>query len=173
MTVTKIIGVTPTPFDPDKREAAAAIVGSQVAGRDYVWAMVRFLPAQSVGLFVQEDVVATVTSDLYRLEENHGNGHNTHNVFAWSSLPALLRTDALLAFHENMGPFLHLPGYLRSQFSARPFPATCMVHGLSYNFLLWDVFARLLLTPTLPCDAVICTSRSARDACINLLERAK
>lgn len=90
-----------------------------------------------------------------------------------SSLPEVLSQQTFTAFHNPTAPDLHQLSYLRSQFAPRPFPITCLAHGFSQAHLLWDFFARLLLTPTLPCDSVVCTSHAARRAFQNTLDQVR
>ncbi|WP_157168488.1 glycosyltransferase [Streptomyces typhae] len=59
---------------------------------------------------------------------------------------------------------------LRGRRAARRYPITATPHVLSYPELAHEWALRLLLADTAPCDAVICTSESARRAARNLLD---
>lgn len=85
----------------------------------------------------------------------------------------MLSGHKFLAFHNAVVPQLDRISYLRSQFAPRPFPLTCTAHGFSQQTLLWDIFTRLLLTPALPCDSVVCTSNAARQAFQNILDQLR
>jgi glycosyltransferase involved in cell wall biosynthesis len=58
---------------------------------------------------------------------------------------------------------------LRTVFSRRAYPITATPHVLSYQGLLGGWIARMLLGDVLPCDAIVCISRSARDTIAKLL----
>lgn len=168
-----MIGILPPVLNSEKETVSRLLVGSSVASREFARSMLRFLPADSVGLFVHESGLAMVRRDLARLEENEGGNYRTARVWSTRDFSTILKTESFTAFHNTEAPVLHQLSYLRSQFATRPFPITCLTHGLSQQNLLWDFFTRLLLTPTLPCDSVICTSNAVRDALQNILEQIR
>ncbi len=84
----------------------------------------------------------------------------------------MLATQSFGAFHNPAGAWLDHLLYLRSRFSPTIFPVTAAIHGISYQNHLWHYFARLVLSPTLPCDSVICTSQAAKTAFRNCVEYA-
>jgi D-inositol-3-phosphate glycosyltransferase len=59
---------------------------------------------------------------------------------------------------------------IRQSFSKRPFPITWAHHTISYRELLGDMFLPLLLSGTLPCDSVVCSSHAARKAIAAILD---
>lgn len=169
-----MIGIFPPNFlNPDKQTMPSLLVGSEIAGREFTKAMLRYLPARSVGLFVPRHSVETTEQELNRLQENEGGNYSAAHVYGKDTLPSVLRHEPVTAFHYVNAPQLHQLSYIRSQFAPRPFPITCLTHGFSQQYLSWDFFARLLLTPTLPCDSVICTSVAAQQAFLNNLERVR
>lgn len=83
----------------------------------------------------------------------------------------------LPGFHK-LAPdiWLDLAGYasyglrLRDQLSSRIYPAVSLQHGLADHSLLYDLFLRILLTPSYPCDSLICTSSACKKALENIFE---
>lgn len=60
---------------------------------------------------------------------------------------------------------------MRDQLSSQVPPVVSVQHGISPHTSLFDVFLRLMLTPTYPCDSLICTSKSSQKALTNILGR--
>lgn len=50
---------------------------------------------------------------------------------------------------------------LRAHWASRIYPITTLTHGLSLHLLLYDVFLRIMLEGTYPCDSFICGSRAS------------
>ncbi|MEU2562456.1 glycosyltransferase family 4 protein [Streptomyces longispororuber] len=73
------------------------------------------------------------------------------------------------AWHDSEGD-LATAVTLRGRFAPRRHPVTATPHVLSYPELAHAWALRLLLADTAPCDALICTSESARRAAGRLLE---
>lgn len=162
-----MIGLLSSPLNPDKQPYPHSMVGSEVARQEFIKNLLRYLPDGAVGFFAPEALVSPTQQELTRLSENkYGRAGAVWNM---SALPEVLARQPFIAFHNPAVPELYPLSYLRSQFAPRPFPITCLAHGFSQAHLLWDFFARLLLTPTLPCDSVICTSHAARRAFQNTL----
>lgn len=107
------------------------------------------------------------------MSENEPGNFLSANVWGIHSLPGVLADRPITAFHNAAAPQLSQLSYLRSEFSPRPFPITCITYGLSQQYLLWDVYVRLMLTPMLPCDSVICISKAARQAFKSKFEQVK
>jgi D-inositol-3-phosphate glycosyltransferase len=59
---------------------------------------------------------------------------------------------------------------IRQAFLRRPIPITWTHHTVSYRETLGQVFLPLLLSESLPCDSIVCSSRAARTAISNILE---
>lgn len=168
-----MIGILPLPLNANKETIPDFLVGSNVASREFVHNALRFLPAQSIGLFVHETDVGPAWRDLARLDGNEGGNFRTARVCGINAIPAALQTQSITALHGINPLQIHQLSYLRSQFAPRPFPITALTHGFSYQNLLWELFTRLWLTPTLPCDSVVCSSNAARQAFHNSLEQAR
>jgi D-inositol-3-phosphate glycosyltransferase len=58
---------------------------------------------------------------------------------------------------------------MRDRLSSQVYPVVGIQHGISNHTDLYDVYLRILLTPSYPCDSLICTSRSCRKALDNIL----
>jgi len=59
---------------------------------------------------------------------------------------------------------------IRDQLSSQVYPTVTVQHGLSGHYLLYDKFLRAMLTPSYPCDSLICTSRACRQALLTILD---
>lgn len=166
-----MIGLLSSPLNPDKQTHPHSLVGSEIARQEFTKNLLRYLPTGSVGFFSPEAIIAPAGQELTRLSEN-GYGC-AGGLWGLSALPEVLARQSFTTFHNPTAPHLHQLSYLRSQFAPRPFPITCLAHGFSQTYLLWDFFARLLVTPTLPCDSVVCTSQAARRAFQNVLNQVR
>ncbi len=60
---------------------------------------------------------------------------------------------------------------IRQTYFERPVPITCIHHSFSYRKMLEEIFLPLLMSETLPCDSIICSSVAARGAISNILEQ--
>lgn len=170
-----MIGVLSAILNPDKQTNPDLVVGSQIGAEQYLAAMYQHLSEETLGIFVPEAGITAAAQDVRRLQQNlEDKPTATVKIFGFGQLPNLLQSNTdFLTLHDSTGPFMHRPAYIRANFASRCFPITCLCHGLSQASALWDFYTRLLLTPTLPCDAVICTSHAARNAFTNLLNRVK
>ena len=168
-----MIGILPPLLNPNKETFPGMLVGSSIATCDFSRAMLRFLPAQTMGLFVHESGLEVVKHDLARLQENEGGNYGSAQVWSTRDFTEVLESQTFTAFHNSDAPQLHQLSYLRSQFSNRLFPITCLTHSLSQHALLWDFVARLLITPTLPCDSVICPSQAIRQVFQHHIEQVQ
>lgn len=166
-----MIGLLSSPLNPDKQAYPHSLVGSEVARQEFVKNLLRCLPEGAVGFFAPQAIAAPAGQELTRLSEN-GYGR-AGGLWSLSALPEVLSGQRFIAFHNPVAPELHQLSYLRSEFAPHPFPITCIAHGFSQAHLLWDLFTRLLLTPTLPCDSVVCTSHAARRAFQNTLSQVR
>jgi len=166
-----MIGVYPCALlNPEQRTSPKELVGAEIAIRQFTRAMLCYLPPESVGLFVEDSNILTIRQELKRLDQNEPGNSHTAKVWSLREMPAVIKANEFIAFHNPTSPLLHHLAYSRSLFAARPFPITGLIHGFSYQGVLWDYFARQCLTPTLPCDSIICTSRAAQKAFRNILE---
>ena len=59
---------------------------------------------------------------------------------------------------------------IRDRRSRRAFPIVSLQHGVSNEKYLYDVFARLLMSPTYSCDSIICTSNSCKETVSSIFE---
>lgn len=165
-----MIALFPAFFDAERRSDAAYAVGSQIAAQEYAKAMARYLTTD-VGFFVEESLMPRARYEIGAVRRNYPNAFANVKAYGLAALADILRTSELLAFHDMTGPFLHRQSYVRSFLTNQQFPATTLIHGISYNFALWDMVARMVMSPTLSCDSVICTSVPAQKAFANLVAR--
>lgn len=168
-----MIGILPPLLNPNKETFPGLLVGSSIASCEFSRAMLRFLPAQTMGLFVHESGQEVVKRDLARLQENEGGNYASAQVWSTHDLPDVLESQTFTAFHNSDAPQLQQLSYIRAQFSTRLFPITCLTHSLSQHNLLWDFVGRLLITPTLACDTVICPSQAIRQVFRNHVEQVQ
>lgn len=167
---TKMIGIFPCLLNPEKQTVPEHLVGSTIGTRDFVKAMLRFLPEGTVGLFSGETMLPGLMHDLMRCQQNEEGNYQSARVWKIQDIPLALRDYPFAAIHNPSGPWLHQAAYVRSQFAPKLFPATAVVHGFSYQKALWEVFARLLMTQTFACDSIFCTSHAAQEAFRNILD---
>ncbi len=73
-------------------------------------------------------------------------------------------------FHEPRPRGDCRTGFHLRERSGRIFPVTLTHHSLAYQPYLHEFFLPLLLSPSRPCDAIICTSRASRTAVERLLD---
>ena len=116
-------------------------------------ALVRYMPSEPMSFFAPEAIAPRVQKDVVAFERNCPGTTANVQVLDMSVLPALMQNTRFLAFHDMTGPFLHRQAYIRAQFGYEQFPATTLIHGISYNFVLWDMIARMLLASPLSCDS--------------------
>ncbi len=166
-----MLGAFPAFLDPERQTAANHIVGSRIGAQEFMKALARYMPPEPMSLFVQEDIVSRARHDIAAFELNQPGKAANIQVLGMDALPALMQNTSFLAFHDMTGPYLHRQAYARAKFGREQFPATTLIHGISYNYVLWDMAVRMVLAPTQMCDSVICTSRAARDAFSNIITR--
>ena len=165
-----MIGLLPERLNPNRATELQQLVGRQQATQDFAQAMMRYLPPGSLRVFADEATVPTLRHDIARLAENEGGNYSSVWVSAIQNLPALLGNNEITMLHNPAGPHLDQFSYLRSRFARQPFPITGLTHGISHPYNRWDIFSRLLLTPLLPCDSIICTSHAVRVAFSNAIQ---
>ncbi|MFI9580870.1 glycosyltransferase family 4 protein [Streptomyces sp. NPDC052236] len=90
-------------------------------------------------------------------------------VAEFSELVKNFASHPFRVWHDSEGD-LATAVKLRGRYAARRYPITATPHVLSYPEMAHEWALRLLLADTAPCDAVICTSKSAQQAARNLLE---
>ena len=168
-----MIGVFPPPLDRSKQSSSQFLVGSQIAGRECVRAMLTYLPQQSVVLLASRLNVLSVTRDLAQMEAIGTAEPSLAQVWPIETLDGSSHHQPLSVIHDIHNGCLHHATYARSLVSSRPFPVTSLVHGFSYSQARWNDFSHLLHTPMLACDSIICTSTAAHDAFDNILTRVQ
>ncbi|MFH8795984.1 glycosyltransferase family 4 protein [Streptomyces sp. NPDC017941] len=123
--------------------------------------------------YVFHDRATAARSRLRAAHDRPGNERDRPGTeLTVAEFPALVRDFAGHPFriwHDADGD-LATAVKLRARYAARRYPITATPHVLSYPELAHEWALRLLLADTVPCDAVICTSESARRSAHNLLE---
>ncbi len=81
----------------------------------------------------------------------------------------LTEQDPLLAiFSPSLG--CGEPFRLRELMKPPLTPVISLAHGFSLHTMVYDTFLRMLLTPTYPCDTIVCTSRASKAAMESVLD---
>jgi glycosyltransferase involved in cell wall biosynthesis len=158
-------------FFPDRRAPVQTIMGAQIGTTEFLKAIIKYSPVFPVA-FIDSDI-DRLKNHLHRISENEMVDMARWRACEVRDCPALMQAHLPFAFHDASGPFLHHMAYLRAHFATSNFPITCLVHGFSYQAVIWDVFMRISLTPVLPCDSILCTSLAAREAFANILARTR
>lgn len=155
-------------------DAISGEPGSSVAGRELLRALLTFSETSLV-LFVSEYLAETLQKESTILADITGvDTMALHRIIPIQQMPYILTNEPLLALHDLNGPFLDLVAYARSRFAKGSlFPVTCTEYGFSYQNFLRELVVRLLLTPTYPCDALVCTTQVAKTATQNILQRLR
>jgi D-inositol-3-phosphate glycosyltransferase len=60
---------------------------------------------------------------------------------------------------------------IRQTYFTRPVPITCTHHTVSYRHALDQTFLPFLMSETLPCDSIVCSSTASRTAISNIFEQ--
>ena len=164
-----MIGFLTNGINAERTTSPENLVGRIIAGEEILKAAAKFAPPNSVTFFTEASKIEEVQRQLQRLAENEGGHSAQQNVGSHSSLPQLLQANKIQILHNQLSPHLHKFAEMRSLYSQRPFPITSQIYGISHPSNRWEIFARLLMTQTLPCDAIICNSQAARTAFVNTL----
>lgn len=148
------------------------VSGAEVASRQFVEAMVRYMPPTAVALFADDEVLPSLQQNLRELAEARDGNHANTLLLRMGLLRQVLAVQPFTAFHFLI-PCLDRLSYVRARFSPSVFPITSVSYGFGGSVSLWEFFARLALTPTLPCDAVICSSAASQQAFASSLEQVR
>lgn len=144
--------------------------GSSVAGRELLRALLTYSEVP-LTLFVSEYHADTLQRECLTLSDiTRFDTFPPHRIVPIHQMAHALANMPLLALHDLNGSFLDLVAYARSRFAdGAMFPVTCMEYGFSYQNFLRELVVRLLLTPTYPCDALVCTTQVVKQATQNIL----
>ncbi|MFA0733403.1 MAG: hypothetical protein BKPUNTRY_002973 [Candidatus Fervidibacter sp.] len=155
-------------------DAISGEPGSSVAGRELLRALLTYSEVP-LTLFVSEYHADAMRRECLILADITGfDTFPSHRIIPIHQMAYALANMPLLALHDLNGPFLDLVAYARSRFAdGAMFPVTCMEYGFSYQNFLRELVVRLLLTPTYPCDALVCTTQVAKQATQNILQRLR
>jgi D-inositol-3-phosphate glycosyltransferase len=164
-----MLGIINSPeLNPERQTDPQTLVGSQVAGREFVRHLIRWWP-EEVAICVPSTQMAGFQRELTRYRENLGM-KVCATLVEHKQILRSLGQSSMSGLYDASGPYLHRLAYLR-EYAPTPIPIMGTTHGLSQQFLLWEFFARLVATPTLECDSIICTSEAARQVFHNLLDQ--
>lgn len=143
--------------------STAGIFGAQVATREQTDAILRYSGCKEYHFFGLDN------TEVVPIHIN-GLPEGSVKLHPMKEISSLLGGGRLSLLHEPSGLRLSTNSYLRSRFSPTPFPVTALVHCASYQFIT-NEFAVMLLSETLPCDSIICTSVAVQTAIRNILNR--
>src|SRR5579862_1150391 len=149
------------------------LIGSHIGAVELVKALLRESPAGSVACIASPEQAGLAQYELRRLAENEGGAYASAPVVEYTQAGAFMAQHPVGPLFEMGGPWLHRVSYLRDRFAPKPVPVQCLVHGFSYSEALLTLFVNLLVTPTLPCDSVVCTTEAAWTAFMNRLDRVR
>jgi D-inositol-3-phosphate glycosyltransferase len=148
-------------------ERAATPLGARNATHSLYRAFLRYSSGGGVLLVPAPRSKVTLEKELDYLRRT-GLVEAATRVCAPAEIRSLPRTARLHWFDpRGMGPEMF---EFRQTCLRRPYPLTCTHHTISYRHELSTSILPLLLSQTLPCDSIVCTSRAARTAVLNLLE---
>jgi D-inositol-3-phosphate glycosyltransferase len=139
--------------------------GKYVAAASWAQALARH------GSHCRVDIFAPLTS-LERCHQHfqglpaaaYGTETAVARLLPESQLPGQLQAQPYDLLHDATGLDLTRGSYLRARFSHRVFPLTCSQYGISYSFDLHATFIKLLTAQIYPCDAIVCSTGSSRQA---------
>lgn len=165
------LGLTMPPHlsrDPDR---LSGDTGASIASTECLLAILKHKCDANICLFVPEWDLLTLRHEIEMMSKVE-TLNPLIDVIPLSRLGSALQLDDFTAFH-NLGSGLQQLSYVRSTFSSRPIPLTCMQYGFSYQSQLDKMVLDHFFTQTLPCDAVVCTTQVARQATIKILNRLR
>ena len=153
-------------LNPEKETYRSQLVGSHIASRDFASEIIKSELCE-VQFFVPGTDVSGYEAEVKRILS--GRTAQRVEVNSIYDLQTQLSQKDFMAFHNPLSVDLDTLSYVRSRFAKRAFPLTCVTHGLSHRFMIWERYARFLTIPLLPCDSIVCTSEAAKAALANNL----
>jgi glycosyltransferase involved in cell wall biosynthesis len=142
----------------------SGVTGAETAGMSIVESLARF-GSRSYRLYVPRMARSAVENELNRL-----GAPPDRQVLAQSSLANDLSNGVVRTVHAH-GSDLHPLAALRSRYASTVIPLSAMQYSISQMHVHWSSFLHYYLCDLYPCDAVLCTTRCARDAQLNIMAR--
>jgi D-inositol-3-phosphate glycosyltransferase len=153
--------LTDVSINPELETDDSELVGSFVASRDFVKHLLRH-PGVDVDLFTNPGDVERINYELERWVPGK-------RCLSYEYLAEQFDETDYAAFHNPLGVDLSVLASVRSGFTDRRFPLTCVTHGISLHSQLWETFARYHFLDLFPCDTIVCTSAAVQTAVGNTL----
>jgi glycosyltransferase involved in cell wall biosynthesis len=122
-------------------------------------ALLQYGTADRYDIFVSPDFLPAATASI---ASRHQDKVRSDKIRIVSSADLLNGID-----DHHFTTFFAPQGLTATAFHTRGlgsklYPVTLVSHGLSGNWQIYHRFLRILLSPTYPCDTIICTSRASR-----------
>jgi len=149
------------------RERSQLPLGANVATRNLYLAFLRHYNAGGIFLLPSPRAEGALRKELGWLHQQ-GKLRSPAQVVSMDEICRVASRNRLRWFEPRSIDAGLLD--IRQAYSTRPFPITWTHHTVSYREMLGGVFLPLLVSDTLPCDSIVCSSRAARAAISNVLE---
>lgn len=150
------------------------IRGHMVAAASLIDAFIRHINSTRRQLFVYPEARAAIAARLGQLQSDEQKRGQVTISSIFEALEAVDKYQILAWFNPipncRMHGGIEISHRIRSRSTSKPFPITTLLHGLAEQTLVYSIYLKFLLEPTLPCDSIICTSRAARDAAQKILD---
>lgn len=157
------------PINPVDRASDGLVLGARMWIRAFSRALVEHTTLERLRLFTAAPLVGRARTLVDELASRRATPLRSLEVSPQTQLAEAAARGELFAYHEpdlGTGAMFRV----RQAYATRAFPITLLHHSFSYRAMLHDTFLRLLLDDTRPCDAVICSSRAARQAITTILD---
>jgi D-inositol-3-phosphate glycosyltransferase len=139
--------------------------GKWVAATGLTQALARFSGISHLDLYVPireieacHDQLTTLPTDIY------GGEAARACLFPESDLAARLTAHRYDVLHDPTGINFSQTSYIRSRLSRQLFPITASQMGMSYSYDVTLAFIPMLMSQFYPCDAIVCSTQSSRQA---------
>ena len=143
---------------------SGGITGASTAGMGTVEALVR-RGSRPYRLYAARAGLGTVRGEVQRLNVPPGR-----DIYPLAQLPEHLAAGSLRALHTYTSS-LHSLAAARARYAPSVVPLTAMQYSISQVDFQYGCFLHYFLCDLYPCDAVLCTTRCARDAQLRVLAR--
>jgi D-inositol-3-phosphate glycosyltransferase len=153
--------------------ATSAIPGSQIAGQECSRALLTYSRhlGKEVCLLARDEHVERLSTQLEALHQISPTASAYPTIVPLSALNASPPRMRLTVLHDFQGPWLDTLCHVRQMITPQLIPITCTGYGFNYQQSLHTYLSRLLLAPTHPCDALITTSKVAKQAMSSIFQR--
>jgi D-inositol-3-phosphate glycosyltransferase len=148
-------------------ERTALNLGALVATRSLYLAFLEHYASGEVFLLPTPGAESGLRKEIDWLRQQ-GKVHPQTTIIGWRELSQLALQRRLHCFDPRSTRAELLD--VRRAYCTKPVPVTWTHHSISYRHCLGETFLPLLLSDSLPCDSIICSSSAARKALSNMLE---